>query len=60
MLCGQQRKSSAAKIIIDKTKNLNSKRLSSSFISPGVSSQILESRNIILSVPLKAVRAGGI
>ena len=39
--------------------HLNSHRFSSSFISSGISSQILEPRYLILSVPLKTVRTGG-
>ena len=38
---------------------LNSHRLSSSFISSGISSQILGPRYLIFSVPLKTVRTGG-
>ena len=38
---------------------LNSHRLSSSFISSSLSSQILGPRNLILSVPLKVVHTEG-
>ena len=37
---------------------LNSHRFSSSFVSSGISSQILGPKNLI-SVPLKTVRTGG-